>query len=217
MAERDLEAGDRLAASGDLDGAAEAYRAGAEAGNAHASTKLGLLLEHRGRRGEALEAYARADAAGDGLGAFRHGMLLSAAGDWAAAQEAWARADERGREPVGLDLESALEPSTSASPRVVGAVSGLANPVMVGAIALLALVIAVFLSYISNAGLPFVPTRELKVVVGDGSNLVMGNDVREGGFRVGMVSDLRPVRLSSGVVGAQLTLKLDQAHGQVPV
>ena len=45
----------------------------------------------------------------------------------------------------------------------------------------------------------------------------MGNDVREGGFRVGLVSDLRPVRLPSGLVGAQLTLKLDQAHGRVPV
>jgi hypothetical protein len=41
MAERDLEAGDRLAAGGDLDGAAEAYRTAAEDGAAHAGTKSG--------------------------------------------------------------------------------------------------------------------------------------------------------------------------------
>ena len=98
-----------------------------------------------------------------------------------------------------------------------GTQSALSNPVLVGAVTVLVILVALFLSYDANSGLPFVPTRELKVVVGDGSDLVVGNDVREGGFRVGLVSDLRPVRLPSGLVGAQLTLKLDQAHGRVPV
>jgi ABC-type transporter Mla subunit MlaD len=98
-----------------------------------------------------------------------------------------------------------------------GSQSALANPVLVGAVTVLVILVALFLSYDANSGLPFVPTRELRVVVGDGSDLVLGNDVREGGFRVGLVSDLRPVRLASGVVGALLTLKLDQAHGRVPV
>jgi virulence factor Mce-like protein len=78
-------------------------------------------------------------------------------------------------------------------------------------------VVAVFLAYSANQGLPFVPTTELKVDIGDGSDLVVGNDVIEGGFRVGLVSALTPVRLSGGQVGAQLTLKLDKSNGKVPV
>jgi virulence factor Mce-like protein len=94
--------------------------------------------------------------------------------------------------------------------------SAFANPVLVGAVTVLVLMVAVFLAYNANAGLPFVPTRELKVNIADGSNLVAGNDVREGGYRIGLVSSMKPVQLSGGKVGAQLTLKLNQANGSVP-
>ena len=77
-------------------------------------------------------------------------------------------------------------------------------------------VVAVFLAYNANTGLPFVPTRQLKVDIANGAALVAGNDVREGGFRVGLVSDMRPVELPNGHVGAQLTLKLDHVAGQAP-
>ncbi len=92
-----------------------------------------------------------------------------------------------------------------------------ANPVMVGAVTVLILLVAVFLAYNSNSGLPFVPTKELKVDIADGSNLVIGNDVREGGFRIGLVSSMKPVPLGNGQTGAQLTLKLDKGQGNVPV
>ncbi len=92
-----------------------------------------------------------------------------------------------------------------------------ANPVLVGAVTVLIVIVAVFLAYNANEGLPFVPTRELKVDIADGSNLVVGNDVREGGFRIGLVSAMTPIELANGQVGAQLTLKLDQSHGKVPV
>ena len=95
--------------------------------------------------------------------------------------------------------------------------SAFANPVLVGAVTVLAVLVAVFLAYNANQGLPFVPTRELKVDIANGSNLVAGNDVRTGGFRVGLVQKLKPVELPTGQVGAQLTLKLDQSHGKVPV
>ena len=81
----------------------------------------------------------------------------------------------------------------------------------------LAILVAVFLAYNANAGLPFVPTKELKVDMSSGSNLVVGNDVREGGFRIGLVSALRPIELANGQVGAQLTLQLNNANGAVPV
>ena len=40
-----------------------------------------------------------------------------------------------------------------------------ANPVLIGAVTTLVLVVAVFLAYNANNGLPFVPTRELNVLV----------------------------------------------------
>ncbi|HEY1511182.1 MAG TPA: MlaD family protein, partial [Solirubrobacteraceae bacterium] len=94
--------------------------------------------------------------------------------------------------------------------------SAFGNPVLIGAVTVLIVLIAVFLAYNANTGLPFVPTRELKVDVSNGSNLVVGNDVREGGFRVGVVSGIKPIALANGEAGAQLTLNLDQAHGKVP-
>jgi virulence factor Mce-like protein len=95
--------------------------------------------------------------------------------------------------------------------------SAFANPVLIGAVTVLAALVAVFLAYSANQGLPFVPTKELKVDVPDGSQLVDGNEVREGGFRIGFVSDLRPTRLPNGTTGAQLTLKLVPSYGRVPV
>jgi virulence factor Mce-like protein len=94
--------------------------------------------------------------------------------------------------------------------------SAFANPVLIGAVTVLVALVAVFLAYNANQGLPFVPTRELKVDISNGSELVAGNDVREGGYLIGLISDLKPVRLADGQAGAQLTLKLDKAYGSVP-
>jgi virulence factor Mce-like protein len=96
--------------------------------------------------------------------------------------------------------------------------SVVANPVLVGAVTVLVLVVAVFLAYNANSGLPFVPTRQLKVEMTNGANLVKGNEVRSGGFRIGVVDDMVPVRLrGSDRVGALLTLKLDRKVGDIPV
>ena len=95
--------------------------------------------------------------------------------------------------------------------------SAFANPVLIGAVTVLIVLIAVFLAYNANTGLPFLPTKELKVDIANGSNLVVGNDVRSGGFRVGVISEMKPIALPSGQTGAQLTLNLDQAHGKIPV
>src|SRR4051812_17227635 len=92
-----------------------------------------------------------------------------------------------------------------------------ANPVLVGAVTTLVVVVAVFLAYNANNGLPFVPTRSLNVQVTNGAELVPGNEVRSGGFRVGVVQDMTPSKLSNGKVGAVLKLKLDQKFGAVPV
>jgi virulence factor Mce-like protein len=94
--------------------------------------------------------------------------------------------------------------------------SAAANPVLIGAVTVLVTSVAVFLAYNANKGLPFVPTTTVKVRVANGANLVTGNEVREGGTRIGVVSDMRPVRLEDGTTGAELTLELEKAHGDVP-
>jgi virulence factor Mce-like protein len=90
-----------------------------------------------------------------------------------------------------------------------------ANPVLVGAVTILVVVVAVFLSYNANNGLPFVPTKQLTVRTPDGANLVPGNEVRSGGYRIGVVTDMIPVRTQGGEVVAELKVKLDKAVGDV--
>jgi virulence factor Mce-like protein len=92
-----------------------------------------------------------------------------------------------------------------------------ANPVLVGAVTTLVVLVAVFLAYNANNGLPFVPTREYKVQLTNGSNLVQGNEVRAGGYRIGVVEDMQPITLPNGHTIAQLKLKLDKKTGNVPV
>ncbi|MGH2969424.1 MAG: MlaD family protein [Solirubrobacteraceae bacterium] len=90
------------------------------------------------------------------------------------------------------------------------------NPVLVGGATILVVIVAVFLSYNANQGLPFVPTTSLKVRVPNGANLVAGNEIRSGGSRVGVIDDMRPVRNKAGRVEAELSLKLDKRIGDVP-
>jgi phospholipid/cholesterol/gamma-HCH transport system substrate-binding protein len=94
--------------------------------------------------------------------------------------------------------------------------SAFANPVLIGAVTVLIALVAVFLAYNADSGLPFVPTQELKVDVSDGSALTIGNDVREGGYLVGQISDMRPVLLKNGQTGAQLTLQISEKYKNIP-
>jgi virulence factor Mce-like protein len=71
--------------------------------------------------------------------------------------------------------------------RTKGTASIVASPVLVGAVTTLIVIVSVFLAYNANKGLPFVPTYDLSATLPSGSNLVEGNEVRIGGFRVGVV------------------------------
>jgi len=84
------------------------------------------------------------------------------------------------------------------------------NPVLIGAATVLVVIVAVFLAYNANQGLPFVPTYQLKVDAPSGANLVRGNEVRIGGARVGSLSRIQAVRRPDGTSFARLTLKLDK-------
>ncbi len=67
-----------------------------------------------------------------------------------------------------------------------------ASPLLIGAITTLIVVVAVFLSYNANNGLPFVPTYNIKVELPEASGLQPSNQVRIAGTRVGIVSSLSP-------------------------
>lgn len=89
------------------------------------------------------------------------------------------------------------------------------NPVLVGAGAILVVLVMVMLSYNANEGLPFVPTYNIKAEVPGGANLVKGNDVRIGGARVGLINGIEPKRRGDKYY-ALLSLKLDQKIAPIP-
>jgi virulence factor Mce-like protein len=92
-----------------------------------------------------------------------------------------------------------------------------ANPVLVGAITMLVVNVATVLGWFANRGLPFVPTQIVKIEMPNGANLLPGNEVREGGFRIGIVSNMKPVPLRNGEVGAIASLKIDKKQSDIPV
>jgi virulence factor Mce-like protein len=88
--------------------------------------------------------------------------------------------------------------------------------VLVGAVTTLVVVVAVFLAYNANNGLPFVPTYNVKVELPDAANLVKGDEVRIGGARVGVVSHIGAEALPNGSAHAVLSLKLERSIQPLP-
>jgi ABC-type transporter Mla subunit MlaD len=99
-----------------------------------------------------------------------------------------------------------------------GGIQGVAsNPVLVGAVTVLVILVAVFLAYNANNGLPFVSTYDLKAKVPNAQALVKGNEVRIGGARVGVVKSVVPIQEKNGQVAAELSLSLDKIAEPIPV
>jgi ABC-type transporter Mla subunit MlaD len=91
------------------------------------------------------------------------------------------------------------------------------SPLLIGAVTTLIVIVAVYLAYNANNGLPFVPTYSLKAELPDGANLVKGNDVRMGGERVGIVSAITPHQNPrTGRVVAIVDLKLEKNIEPLP-
>ena len=105
---------------------------------------------------------------------------------------------------------------------------------MVGAVTTLIVIVAVFLAYNANNGLPFVPVYRVSVEIPNAARLGNNNEIRIGGTRVGVVESIEPVvneaqradradglrRLrtlpSSPPIGARLNLKLDKTAEPLP-
>ncbi len=94
------------------------------------------------------------------------------------------------------------------------------NPILVGAITILVVAVAVYLSYIAENGLPFVPTYNVQLDVPNGAELVKNADVRIGGARVGQVLKIvpEPRGTDPGYNGpfARLTVALQRSLQPLP-
>jgi ABC-type transporter Mla subunit MlaD len=91
------------------------------------------------------------------------------------------------------------------------------SPILVGAVTVLVVIVAVFLAYNANNGLPFVSTYNLRAKVPNADALVKGNEVRIGGVRVGIVKTVVPIQEADGRVAAELDLRLDKSAEPLPV
>ena len=105
-----------------------------------------------------------------------------------------------------------------------------ASPTLVGAVTVLIAIVAVFLAYNANQGLPFVPTYRVSVEVPNSARLRNNNEIRIGGTRAGVVEGIEPVIDSSQTesageggdpgelppVVARLNLKLDKSAEPLP-
>jgi virulence factor Mce-like protein len=101
-----------------------------------------------------------------------------------------------------------------------GTTSVVASPVLVGAVTILVVTVSVFLAYNANRGLPFVPTYDLSARLPNASNLVRGDEVRAGGFRIGVVDTIKPatqIVSRRRVPVAVINMKLDQNVKPLPV
>lgn len=92
-----------------------------------------------------------------------------------------------------------------------------ASPLLIGALTVLIAVVAVYVSYGANNGLPFTPTYDIKAELPEASGLEKGNQVRLFGRRIGIVSGITPHQNSAtGKVTAIVSLKLEKHAGPLP-
>ena len=92
------------------------------------------------------------------------------------------------------------------------------SPLLIGAITTLIVVVAVYLSYNANNGLPFVPTYNFSVQLPEGSGLQKGNQVRIAGTRVGIVKSLSPHQdPRTGRLTAIAQLQIEKKYEPLPV
>jgi ABC-type transporter Mla subunit MlaD len=91
-----------------------------------------------------------------------------------------------------------------------------ANPILIGGVTVLMVIVAVYLSYNANHGLPFVPTYKVDVVIPNADGLIAGNEVRIGGDRVGVVKKIDARANRDGSTSAELELGLDANTDHLP-
>ena len=95
--------------------------------------------------------------------------------------------------------------------------SPFSNPVLIGALAVLVMVVAVVLAFQANNGLPFVPRYTLYIQAPNAEELVHGAEVHMGGALVGSVAKVTAARDSSGRPIAVIDAELNKSVEPLPV
>jgi ABC-type transporter Mla subunit MlaD len=95
--------------------------------------------------------------------------------------------------------------------------SVLSNPILIGALTVLATIAAVTLAYQANNGLPFVPKYQLNLQMRNASELTHGAEVHMGGALIGNVTTISPARDAKGQPIALLKLSLNKTVQPLPV
>jgi ABC-type transporter Mla subunit MlaD len=90
------------------------------------------------------------------------------------------------------------------------------NPILIGALTVLATIAAVTLAYQADNGLPFVPKYALHVQIADAEELTHGGEVHEGGALIGLVTSVDPSRDAAGQPIAVMNLSLDKNVEPLP-
>lgn len=91
------------------------------------------------------------------------------------------------------------------------------SPLLIGAVTVLIMAVAVYISYNAINGLPFEPTYKIGVELPNASNLQKGNEVKVGGTRVGVIEKLVPKQNpKTGKLTAIAMLKLEKGIGPLP-
>lgn len=90
------------------------------------------------------------------------------------------------------------------------------SPTLVGAVTVLVTLIAVFLAYNANSGLPFVSTYRISAQIPNAGTLTPGNEVRVGGVRVGQITQVEPQTSEDGSVNAKVDMELNSDEGPLP-
>jgi virulence factor Mce-like protein len=92
-----------------------------------------------------------------------------------------------------------------------------ANRILIGALTVLVTIVAVFLAYNANNGLPFVPTYDLNVELPDASGLNPSDGVLIGGTRIGYIARITAIKRAGGRYAAVLHLRLNRSTGPLPI
>ena len=110
-----------------------------------------------------------------------------------------------------------------AKPRIAGAhprgrrgESALRDPILIGAVTVLITIIAVYLAYNANNGLPFVPTYNLNVEVPDAAGLIATDSVLIGGTRVGYIASISGAKNAQDAPVALLHVRLTKSVQPLP-
>jgi ABC-type transporter Mla subunit MlaD len=95
-----------------------------------------------------------------------------------------------------------------------GGIAG--QPALIGAITLLIAMVAIYIVYNANAGLPFVPTYDVRAVIDDAEHMGKTGDVRIAGVLVGKVGSRHLEVMPDGTTRAVLDLALERWVNPLP-